>query len=258
MVDIYKNPPEAQRLSSDSPFYFRCHAQLSCFKQCCQNPTIILKPYDIIRLRKRLGITSTDFLAEYTITVLEDKSQLPLIMLDIAREMGSGCPFLKANGCGVYEERPGACRLFPVIQGSRLGKEGLIHSYFIKELDFCRGFTEGQIWTLSQWQADQGLEAVEQLHRPWLEIILTRGTHNFPSDDARVQAIFTMAAYDIDRFRHHVFKTPFLEIHEIPQEVSAVLHASDLELLRFGYKYLKMVLLIESPEKMREEMRVLP
>ena len=141
MVDIYIDQEEAERLSWDSRFHFNCHSELACFNQCCQNPTVILKPYDILRLRKRLGITSTEFLERYTTKVLEDKSRLPLVMLDIDREEGTGCPFLEAVGCGVYEDRPGACRLFPVTQGSSLGEAGVTDSYFIKQLNFCQGFS---------------------------------------------------------------------------------------------------------------------
>ena len=107
--------------------------------------------------------------------VPEDTSQLPLVMLNIEREEGTGCPFLGATGCGVYEDRPGACRLFPITQGSSLGEDGVIDSYFIKQLNFCQGFNEGREWTLSRWQADQGVEADEELNRGWLEIILKRG-----------------------------------------------------------------------------------
>ena len=122
-----------------------------------------------------MGITSTEFLERYTIIVPEDTSQLPLVMLNIEKEEGTGCPFLGAAGCGVYEDRPGACRLFPIIQGSSLGKDGVIDSYFLKHLKFCQGFNEGRGWTLSRWQADQGVGADEELNRGWLEIILKRG-----------------------------------------------------------------------------------
>ena len=211
-----------------------------------------------MRLRKRLGITSTEFLERYTTRVLEDKSHLPLVMLDIEREAGTGCPFLEAEGCGVYEDRPGACRLFPVTQGSSLEENGVQDSYFVKKLDFCQGFSGGREWTLARWRADQGLEPYDDLNREWLEIILKRGARNPSGDDARASALFTMIAYDLDKFRHFVFQTPFLEIMEIPAEVAAVLQESEVELLRFGYKYLKMVLLLEDAGQMRQEMQTLP
>jgi Fe-S-cluster containining protein len=211
-----------------------------------------------MRLRHRQGITSTEFLEKYTTKVVENKSYLPLVMLDIDQEAGRGCPFLEAAGCGVYEDRPGACRLFPITQGSNLGKEGVEDTYFCKRLDFCQGFAAGREWTLSKWKSDQGMEPYDELNREWLEIILKRGDLNPPADDARAAAIFSMVTYDVDKFRRFVFETPFLEIFEIPQNVAEVLQKSDVELLRFGYKYLKMVLLIEDVLQMKEEMKMMP
>jgi Fe-S-cluster containining protein len=259
MVTIYRDQEEAISLSPEDRFFFNCHAGLACFNRCCQNPTIILKPYDIIRLRRRLEITSTEFLERYTIQVLEDRSYLPLVLLDIDQEERSGCPFLESSGCSVYDDRPGACRLFPITQGSCLTDDGLMDRYFCKRLDFCQGFTKGQEWTLGGWKADQGLEPFNELNREWIEIILKKSALNtVAAEDTRASAIFSMAAYDIDRFRKFIFETPFLEIFEIPQEVAAALRESDRELLRFGYKYVKLVLLLEDAAKMKEEMRKLP
>lgn len=255
MVDIYVDQEEAERLSPDSRFRFSCHSGLACFNQCCLNPTVILKPYDIMRLRRRLGITATEFLEKYTTRVVEARSRLLLVMLDTDGEAGRRCPFLGATGCGVYEDRPGACRLFPITQGSTLGPEGLEDRYFCKRLDFCQGFREGQEWTLEQWQADQGLDSYDDLNRGWLEIIMKRGALNPPGEDARATAIFSMVAYDLDKFRRLIFETPFLEIFEIPQKAAAVLQKSDVELLRFGSAYLKLVLFIEDPVQMKAEMQ---
>ncbi len=259
MVTIYRNKEEAASLSPEDRFFFNCHAGLACFNRCCQNPTIILKPYDIIRLRRRLEITSTEFLERYTTQVLEDQSNLPLVLLDIDQEERTGCPFLESSGCSVYKDRPGACRLFPITQGSSLTDDGLEDSYFCKRLDFCQGFTNGQEWTLGRWKAGQGLELFNGLNREWIEIILKKsGLNTLAAEDPRASAIFSMAAYDIDRFRRFVLETPFLEVFEIPQEVAAALRESDSELLRFGYKYIKLVLLLEDVTKMKEEMRMLP
>jgi hypothetical protein len=238
MVTIYRDQEEAISLSPEDRFFFNCHAGLACFNRCCQNPTIILKPYDIIRLRRRLEITSTEFLERYTTQVLEDRSYLPLVLLDIDQEERSGCPFLES---------------------SCLTDDGLMDRYFCKRLDFCQGFTKGQEWTLGGWKADQGLEPFNELNREWIEIILKKSALNtVAAEDTRASAIFSMAAYDIDRFRKFIFETPFLEIFEIPQEVAAALRESDRELLRFGYKYVKLVLLLEDAAKMKEEMRKLP
>lgn len=244
-------------MSSGSRFGFTCHPALACFNRCCRRPTVILKPYDLIRLRRRLGISSTDFLERFTVRLLEEQSRLPLVLLDIAGAEGGGCPFLEAGGCGVYEDRPGACRLFPVIQGSSLEEDGVRDAYFVKSLDFCQGFGAGEEWTLSRWQADQGLEVYERLNRGWVDIMVTAGARR-PAMDSRSQALFSLAAYDLDKFRRFVFNPPLLELFEIPGEVAAALRESDEALLQFGYSYLKMVLRLEDAEQMKAAMRVRP
>jgi hypothetical protein len=257
MVDIFVPREELEELTPDSSFQFACHSGLDCFNQCCRNPTIILKPYDILRLRRQLGLSSTEFLDRYTIQLVEDKSRLPLTLVDIAGDEGPGCPFLTAAGCGVYAARPGACRLFPVIQGSNLGSNGLEDVYFCKHLDFCQGFREGRELNLAQWRADQGLDLYEDLNRGWLEIILKRGTRPPGAEDPRATALFSLVAYDLDRFRRFAFSTPLLKTLAIPPDVAAVLQESDEELLRFGYNYLKLVLLLDDPVRLKQAMKTL-
>ena len=40
-----------------------CHKGIACFNKCCQSIDIMLAPYDILRLKKRLGMCPAEFLA---------------------------------------------------------------------------------------------------------------------------------------------------------------------------------------------------
>jgi len=243
MVNIYTHPEDHQRLEPGSTFRFQCHSGLACFNQCCRQPTIILKPYDILRLRRRLGVTSTAFLARYTVRVMEEASGLPLRLLALAGEEAGGCPFLDAvQGCTVYEDRPAACRLFPVIQGSSL-TEGVIHSdYFLKKLDFCQGLADGPPWTLEQWRIDQGLAPYDKCNDEWVAILLQQGARP-PVHGAPPSAhLFELAVYDLDALRRFVLESAFASTHAITEEVAALLRQSDEALLRFGYAYARLVL----------------
>lgn len=259
MVDLYQEPATPLALTPTTKFKFACGPQLACFGRCCQEAAVILKPYDILRLRRRLGISSGEFLQRYTTKLKEDRSHLPLLYLRLDTKEPPGCPFLEPQqGCQVYEDRPEACRLFPVTRGSRLAEGSIEDHYFLKRLDYCQGFAAEAEYDLAAWKKDQGLEAYDLLNQGWLEIILKRGTLNPPADDARAPALFHMVAYDLDQFRRFVFESAFLNVFEIPAKVAEVLKNSDVELLRFGYKYLKMALLIEDALQMREEMKQMP
>ena len=43
-------------------FRFNCYPGVSCFTNCCQDITIVLTPYDVLRLKNSLGIPSGEFL----------------------------------------------------------------------------------------------------------------------------------------------------------------------------------------------------
>src|SRR3989339_19964 len=99
-VSLYKQMD--QGLSLDTRFQFHCHEELPCFHQCCRTPTIILSPYDLLRLKQALGLTSREFLERYTRRGIEEWSQLPLIFMDPFKTEEPGCPFLGDEGCTVY------------------------------------------------------------------------------------------------------------------------------------------------------------
>jgi len=48
----------------DDTIQFRCHKNIACFNECCKRIDISLTPYDILRLKNRLELTSNEFLAQ--------------------------------------------------------------------------------------------------------------------------------------------------------------------------------------------------
>ena len=154
-LSLYQQLDQAG-LAPDSRFTFHCHADLPCFNQCCRTPTIILSPYDLLRLKQALGISSGALRERYTRQEIEPNANLPLLFVDVHRSPEGGCPFLGAQGCTVYPHRPAACRLFPLTMGSRLTPAGVEDHYFCRRLDYCRGFDGGVEWTVADWLANQG------------------------------------------------------------------------------------------------------
>mgnify|MGYP003572990922 CR=1 FL=1 len=57
---------DSPRLGLDDTFEFSCHPGISCFNQCCADVNIFLSPYDVLRMKKRLSVPSTEFLDTYT------------------------------------------------------------------------------------------------------------------------------------------------------------------------------------------------
>lgn len=102
------------KLTEKSRFKFRCHKGVKCFTACCSNINIVLPPYDLLRLRKRLGMTTEDFINKYCEIEMLAKTLLPVITLKMQSDEKRSCPFVTPDGCTVYEDRPSNCRYYPL------------------------------------------------------------------------------------------------------------------------------------------------
>jgi Fe-S-cluster containining protein len=102
------------RLSLEDTFEFACGPEVPCFTECCGRLELLLTPYDVLRLRKRLGISSADFLDTHTIMRWATGHGFPEIMMKMDSDNDKRCPFVTPRGCSVYEDRPGACRIYPL------------------------------------------------------------------------------------------------------------------------------------------------
>ena len=151
---------EPVRLNADSEFQFKCHKGVKCFNQCCRDINIILTPYDIIKLKARLGLSSEEFLTLYTEPQILAKTDLPVVMLKLLDEEGAddgrkACPFVREDGCLVYADRPTTCRYYPLGVGSLSHKEGSDEDefYFFVHEPHCLGFEEDKEWTVEEYMS---------------------------------------------------------------------------------------------------------
>lgn len=248
MVDLNMQVVEPTQLSKDSRFKFRCHPGVSCFTECCGKTTIILTPYDILRLKNRLRIPSGEFLAKYTRLEYHDKSGLPLVIMDMPR-FENRCPFVRpVTGCEVYTDRPATCRYYPIGQGTLITEGGVEEFFFFVREPHCRGYEEDVEWSVASWRADQGVDKYDEMNLTWKIMMLRRAEDGGPVTDERGNKLFAMVMYDLDQFRNFVFKSRFLQMFDVDDEVKEKIWDDDEELLKFGYQYVRMALKIESAE----------
>ncbi|MGQ9570276.1 MAG: YkgJ family cysteine cluster protein, partial [Thermodesulfovibrionales bacterium] len=117
---------EPAKLSLKSRFRFRYHKGIKCFTKCCSNINILLTPYDVVRMKNRLGMSSEEFLDSYTYMEIDDKSKQPLLKMKMRNDDKKSCPFVTDAGCTIYSDRPANCRYYPIGQGTlrKVGEEG--------------------------------------------------------------------------------------------------------------------------------------
>lgn len=235
-----------RRLKKGETFLFACHDKVSCFNRCCRNLNLFLYPYDVLRLKNGLGISSDRFLDQYVDVVLRENSFFPDVLLKMADNAEKTCPYLTESGCSVYPDRPDTCRTFPVEQGALYkggAKKPVIVSFF-RPPEFCQGRFESQEWTTDTWAKDQEAETYNKMTAQWSGVKHLFQTNPFGADGpggAKGKMAF-MAAYNIDRFHEFVFNSSFLTRYKVKPVVLKKIQRSETDLLKFGFKWIKFFL----------------
>lgn len=83
-----------------STFAYRCQ---SC-RRCCYGKRIQVNPYELARIARNLGTTTTDIIGRFTV----DGGTA------LANQDDGACVFLGDAGCTVHADRPLVCRLYPL------------------------------------------------------------------------------------------------------------------------------------------------
>lgn len=249
------------KLDLDSEFKFECHKGVKCFTKCCRGINIVLTPYDIIRLKKRLQLPSDEFLAIYTKPELLEKTDLPVVTLKLLDDELESCPFVKDDGCIIYEDRPTSCRYYPLGTASLSHKEGADDQdfYFFVNEPHCLGFEEDKQWSIREWRKDQGVDIHDEINAEWTDLLVRK--RSFPPNiklTEQSKKMFFMVSYDIDKFRQFVFESSFLDRYDIDKETIEKIREDETALLKFGIQWLKSSLFSDGAFKIRQEAEPAP
>lgn len=235
-------------LDGDHVIQFRCHQAVKCWNVCCSNIDITLTPYDILRLKNRMGLSSGEFLQKYTVPYEMDKDGMPGVKLR-AVEGGTACRFMVPEGCSVYEDRPTACRYYPVALLSLRRQDEYTdrQAYALVKEPTCLGHLEERKLTIDEYRQEQGVTDYDEKGRAWRQLVLKRKSAG-PSIGRPTplsNQLFFMASYDLDRFRAFVISPSFNDTYEVPVQTMAEILADDEKLLEFAMNFLRQVLFDE-------------
>ena len=242
---IPDTPVLPNQLAGDAVIQFRCHKDIDCFNACCKNIDIMLTPYDILRLKKRLGITSTEFLREYTEPFEFGRGSVGGVKYK-PKEGTNECQFVTTEGCSVYEDRPTACRYYPVgLLSTRRQDENFDRApYALVQEDHCHGHFEDRKLTIDEYREEQGLEDYDEHGRAWRQLILKVKSAGPAIGNMSKTSLkfFFMACYDMDRFREFVRSAGFATTYDLDQETMDEMLADDMALLRFGDRMIRQIM----------------
>jgi len=245
---------EYPRLGPDATFCFACHRGIPCFNRCCGDVNIFLSPYDVLRMKRRLGITSGEFLRQYTFLPVHKEMKTPVVVLRMNGDEAKTCPFVTDAGCSIYADRPWPCRMYPLgLAAQKDTPDGWRGDrfYFLLREEGCQGFCEPREWTVGGWLDDQGVEEYDLWGEQYKELALhpyfEQGGTLSPK---KMEMLFT-ACYDLDKFREFVLESTLLERFEVDEDFVEQIRYDDEELLRFAFLWLRFVLFGERTMKMK-------
>ncbi len=247
------------RLTPEDSIQFTCNAGVPCFTRCCRDINIFLTSYDVLRLKRRLNITSEEFVSKYTLALpVNIRHRIPIIVLRMSDNEEKTCPFLGEGGCTVYEDRPWACRMYPLgvaSQKTQENPEGEEFYYLIEDKHKCQGHGVGTPVKIADYIADQGVVEYEEMNVPFRDLTLhpffTSSDQSLPPHQAQM---FFMAAYNIDMFRRFLFNSRFFEVMDVEEGLQERLASDEDELYRFAFRWMRYSLFNEGDMKVKSEL----
>jgi len=236
--------PQFDPIDIDESFGFCCHACVPCFNACCRDLNQFLTPYDILRLKNGLGLSSGDFLAEYTIQHDGPESGLPVVALKPVDREQKTCPFVTPGGCRVYDDRPSSCRVYPVARAISRNREtgGITEHFAIIREAHCRGFSEEKTQTVREWIGGQGLSEYFTMNDRLMIIISMKNQFRPGPLNLKDRLLFHTALYDIDAFRSQVINNELLEPLGISSAEMENIESDDKCLLEWGHRWVAFAL----------------
>ena len=235
--------PAFRPLLPADTFRFACHPQVPCFNQCCRDLTQHLTPYDILRLKQALGLSSGELLSQYILESTGPSSGLPIISL---RPVGPErlCPFVADDGCRVYLDRPASCRTYPLARAVGIHPQSgeLVEQFALLREPHCRGFATERKQAAAEWVADQGLSPYNQMNDRLLELIQLNNRRAGGPLTPTESAHFRLALYDLDEFRSRLTAGELPDAGLPAAAIRTALDGDADDLLQFALRWTRRII----------------
>lgn len=224
-------------------FQFACHPGVPCFNACCADLNLLLTPYDVLRLRKGLGMDSESFIQRHCQVSSYPDTGFPMLHLQMGNDTNRSCPFVSQEGCTVYQNRPSACRIYPIGRATRCdnGEGRIKEQFFLVHEDHCQGFEQDKSWNLDTWTQDQGLEPYTASNDSFSLLMAAVKAAGRPLHHKH-STMCLLALYQLDRFQQFVREVGIFDRVEVSQERQQAIQQSEEECLEFALDWVELML----------------
>lgn len=237
--------PKYDELGLEDSFNFTCGEGQPCFVDCCTGTRIWLYPYDVVRIRRALGISSGEFLRRYTWFLDPGPPGYPVLLLKSANRGEGRCPFAEDSGCTIYPDRPWICRLFPVIPvecRTDITSEA-DRRFNILEWEGCRGVGRGPAVTIREWWQRSGMSVYEEAYPDWQQLTEALKSSSLLPLSSEATEQFILGSYDPDLFREKLLTGEVRETLSLDKSELTRALIDDVFLLKIACRWMCRALL---------------
>lgn len=242
-------------LDKDEKFHFACGPSVPCFNRCCAQLNLPLTPFDTMRLARNLGMPASGFLRAFTGMRAEETTGFPMFHLRMIESPEAPCPFVTPAGCAVYEDRPGACRSYPLGRGTKLGRKGIVERFFLIREPHCHGFEAARDWSAGEWFENQGLDEYNRFNDAYMRLLSLVAAGERPIEQ-RLRSMAILCLWQPDQFRDFLRKMDVFSKLETGRHDQAKIEedsaAGDKACLAFGLDWLELVIFGNSRDLKRK------
>ena len=244
--ELLESLPE---LKPGETFCFDCNPDVPCFNRCCAELTLPLTPYDVLRLRHNLGLGGEEFLSTFTTLRSFPDTGFPLPMLRMLDGPDEPCPFVTPAGCSVYEDRPGACRYYPLGRGTKMAADGVSERFFVVREPHCLGFEKGTVRTPRQWLENEELLPFNTSNDRYMRLMAMVRATGKPLEPKLV-TMLVLCLFQLDKFRELITNMRIFSHVTITEERKAAIledsQKGDEAALNFGLDWMELVIFGQS------------
>jgi len=259
MEEIVANTDKSQdfldslpQLEAGEKFLFACNEKVVCFNRCCAELTLPLTPYDTLCMCRHMGIDTKDFMNRYVTLHTYPDTGFPLPLLKMIDDPNEACPFVRQAGCSIYEDRPGACRMYPLGRGTKLGRDGKPDErFFMVKEDHCCGFNAGNNITAKEWMDNQNMQPYNESNDRLMRIMSMVKVTGKPITP-KMSTMCFLALYQLDKFKDFIVEMNLFDKVEISQERKDSIMQNPAEVLNFSYDWIELVLFGQCPSLKRK------
>ncbi len=232
-------PRNIERIAADECFAFACHPGVECFTNCCRQLELALTPYDVLRLKKSLGLSSDVFLDRYVIVEKEKEDIFPRFYLTMVDDGRASCVFVSEKGCTHYQDRPGACRTYPMGRAAMRTEQSTMEEFFVLlQEEHCLGFKETQQQSPNSYSQEQELTIYNEFNDAVATVLQHDKIRTGMVPTAEQVEDFVLCLYNIDTFRRQIMEDGKLLKSPLTEQQKEALKDDD-KLLLFAIDWLK-------------------